>query len=219
VDFSHLRAALLDFDGTLVHLPVDWNVLRRDISALFAANGYESSFEPLLRELRAGFRALEERGETAAKRAAIRRRINRMMTDAELACAAEATVIPGAPELMREARERRWKLVIQSSNSVRCIESVTKRLGFPEVDVIVGRESSPRTKPDPAGVRAALRRLRLRGDQTVVIGDGDFDIEVGRAIGALTVRVGGEGADFCVPTLEEARRLLRVGPRAEKVAV
>ena len=69
------------------------------------------------------------------------------------------------------------------------ISAAWERFGFPPVDAVVGRESARFTKPHPQGVRRELRRLGLRGEECVVIGDGDYDIELGRAIGARTIRV------------------------------
>lgn len=148
----------------------------------------------------------------------MRRSVNALMTEAEIASAEEATAMPGARELMEDLRGRGWKLVIQSSNSVRCIERVLMRLGFPAVDAIVGRESSRHVKPNPSGVRRALREVGVRAKDAIVIGDGDFDVQLGRAIGAATIRIGRGNADYQVESLEGVRQLLS-GGALSKVAI
>jgi phosphoglycolate phosphatase-like HAD superfamily hydrolase len=105
--------------------------------------------------------------------------------------------------------------MIQTSNSVRAVREVWERLAFPPVDAVIGRESARRPKPHPEGVLRALRRMGLRGSETIVIGDGDFDVELGRAIGAVTVRLRGTAehssvarADYIVDSVAGAAALL-----------
>jgi HAD superfamily hydrolase (TIGR01509 family) len=204
-------AALLDFDQTLVDLPVDWEALRGEIAGIFRAHGIETNMRPFLASMRQSFADLEARGYSAGERAAIRRAINRLLTTYELAAALKARAMPGARELIETLRSRSMKVIIQSSNSIHAIEQSLARLAFPKIDAIIGRESARRPKPDPQGVRRVLRRLGLRGDQCIVVGDGDFDVELGRAIGAVTICVGqggAAGADHHVRSLDEASSIL-----------
>ncbi len=187
-----LKGVLLDFDGTLVDLPVDWDRLREEISRLFAAHGTVREFRPLYASVAEAFEELEARGAAAAMRAGLRRRLNRLMTDAELAAADAAVALPGSRELLEVLRDRGLKTMIQTTNSVRAVQQVWERLQLPAVDAIVGRESARRPKPHPQGVRRALRALGLRGPEAVVVGDGEFDVILGRAIGATTVRLRSE---------------------------
>ena len=213
---SSLKAALLDFDGTLVDLPVDWDLLRERISRTFATQGFDSEFRPLYVGIANAFADFEARGVPPHTRAGLRRRLNRLMTEAELDVVATAEALPGSRELLECCRERGWKTMIQTSNSLLAVRGVWARLGFPPVDAIIGRESARRPKPHPQGVRSALRQFGLRGSEVIVVGDGDFDVELGRAIGARTVRVGsrhypagtGAEADIEVTSLQELTRLL-----------
>ena len=186
---TSLKAALLDFDGTLVDLPVDWERLREQISHAFGEHGLTHGFRPLYKSMAQAFADLEARGVAPQTRGLLRRKINELMTRAELDAVPDAVALPGCCDLLEHLRDRGWKTMIQTSNSVRAVDEVWARLDLPPVDAVVGRESARRPKPHPQGVRAALRRLGLRGAETVVVGDGDFDVELGQAIGAKTVRV------------------------------
>jgi beta-phosphoglucomutase-like phosphatase (HAD superfamily) len=59
---SSLKAALLDFDGTLVDLPVDWDLLRERISRAFATLGVDRECRPLYASIASVFADLEARG-------------------------------------------------------------------------------------------------------------------------------------------------------------
>jgi beta-phosphoglucomutase-like phosphatase (HAD superfamily) len=208
---TSLKAALLDFDGTLVDLPVNWDQLREQIARAFAAHGVGREFRPLYVTTAQAFAELEARGVPPHTRANLRRKLNRLMTEAELDAAGTAEALPGSRELLECLRARGWKTMIQTSNSVRVVHEVWERLSLPPVDAVVGRESARRPKPDPQGVRRALRQLGVRGSEAVVVGDGDYDVVLGRAIGAKTVRVRrsdtpptpGTEADIDVESLHE----------------
>ena len=214
-----VKAVLIDFDQTLVDLPVDWDTLRSDISRLLGNYGVREPVHALHPGLEGALAKLKARGVSPAGRAAVRRKVNALLTVAEDAAAPGATPFPGSRDFIESLRACGVKVIIQSSNSVGVIHDVLAHLAFPRVDAIVGRESARRTKPDPQAVRAVLRRLGLRGDECVVIGDGDFDVQLGRAIGATTIRTkpGRLPGDYNVGSLSEALRILWLSP--EGVAV
>jgi phosphoglycolate phosphatase len=207
-----LKAALLDFDETLVILPVDWDSLRNQLAQIFTPYGLTPPLRPLYAGIRDAFAELQARGVSPVARGHLRRRLNTMMTATELASAPDATAVPGSRELITTLSSLGAKVIIQTSNSVRVVQEVLQRLSFPPVDAIIGRESGRRPKPHPSGVRRTLSVLGVRGNETVVIGDGDYDIELGRTIGALTIRFGkgrhAVSADHEIESLEEAARIL-----------
>jgi beta-phosphoglucomutase-like phosphatase (HAD superfamily) len=184
-----VRAALLDFDGTIVDLPVDWPGVRDDIAKLFGRYGIDDHFSPLHASIVRAFERLKVGGLSAGSRAYVRREVNRLVTDAEMIAAAGATEKHGAREFLRCVRDDGWATIVQTSNSVHCVSSVFDRLSLPAPDAVVGRETARWPKPHPAGVRQILRRLGIAPSEAAVIGDGDFDIQLGRAIGAQTIRV------------------------------
>jgi phosphoglycolate phosphatase len=209
---SPVRAALLDFDGTLVHLAVDWERLRGELSTLFAAHGVTITLRPLYGGMAAAFAQLEAEGTPSAVRGRIRRQANRLMTEAEQAGVEATHALPNSRELVEALRACGCKVIIQSSNSVGVIREVLDRLAFPRLDAIVGREGSRFAKPNPAGVRKVLRALGIDGRETAVVGDGDFDVQLGRAIRATTIRIGrgsaGVRADYEVASLHEVIAIL-----------
>jgi pyrophosphatase PpaX len=54
------------------------------------------------------------------------------------------------------------------------------------IDVVVGADSLPEHKPDPAPVRLALSRLGRRPDEAVLVGDSPHDVAAGNAAGVAT---------------------------------
>ena len=60
-------------------------------------------------------------------------------------------------------------------------------LGF--FDVILGSDSVPERKPSPVPVLEVLKRLSMRKNETVIIGDSNFDVEAGHAAGIKAIAV------------------------------
>ena len=184
-----MRAALLDFDGTLVDLPVDWTRVRADVASLFRRQGVVDEFVPLNASIARAFDSLKAMGLTAASRGHTKREVNRLLTEAEMAAASSANELPGARHLLERLQNEEWATIVQTSNSVHCVGAVFDRLSFPTPTAIVGRETASRPKPNPMGVRRILAEVGIRPVDSVVIGDGDFDVQLGRSIGARTIGV------------------------------
>jgi phosphoglycolate phosphatase len=53
-------------------------------------------------------------------------------------------------------------------------------------DAVFGGDSTPRPKPDPGSIREILKSFRIAPDRTVIVGDGEADIEAGKRAGVLT---------------------------------
>lgn len=60
-------------------------------------------------------------------------------------------------------------------------------LGF--FDVILGSDSVSERKPSPVPVLEVLKRLNMQKNETVMIGDSNFDVEAGHAAGIKAVAV------------------------------
>ncbi len=54
---------------------------------------------------------------------------------------------------------------------------------------IAGGDSYERRKPDPFPLEQALESLHCSAEEAIMIGDGDTDIEAGKAAGMVTVAV------------------------------
>lgn len=104
-------------------------------------------------------------------------------------------IIAGASALMA-AIKRRASLGIVSNNLLDEQQDKLRACGIDElVDVLVVSEEAGVSKPDPAIFRVALDRLRVRADETVMIGDSwAADVEGARAAGIRAIWFNPAGA-------------------------
>ncbi len=81
-------------------------------------------------------------------------------------------------------------------------------------DIILGGDSLPEKKPDPAPLLHILRRWRLSPERAVMVGDGRQDIAAGKAAGVRTIAVRGgfddrlEDADVVIDDIARLTDLL-----------
>lgn len=95
---------------------------------------------------------------------------------------------PGVEALLDklEAREIRWGVV--SNKASHLVALVLAALGYEQrVNAVVGGDTLPQRKPDPAPVRHACELAGVMPGQCVFVGDDPRDIEAGREAGLYTV--------------------------------
>ena len=83
----------------------------------------------------------------------------------------------------------RWGIV--TNKALRLAEPIVRGLGLaPRAAVLVGGDSTPHTKPHPAPLLEAARRLGEEAAHCVYVGDDPRDIQAGRAAGMATLAAG-----------------------------
>jgi phosphonatase-like hydrolase len=100
--------------------------------------------------------------------------------------------IPGATETLRALRKRGVRVALGSGLPSRIVDTLLRQLGWaePELFDYVIPEELGVSRPDPAGIVAAMRRFGITDPRKVVkVGDTVLDIEEGRNAGVWTVGV------------------------------
>jgi 2-phosphoglycolate phosphatase len=141
-----------------------------------------------------------------------------------------ATVIPAtllfprAWSLLRGCRAAGIELALVTAKTTDVATAVLKRCRVHGLfSSVVGQDRASRPKPYPDLMQVALDELGVPPGQTLLVGDGAHDVEMGRGAGAKTCgvawgvheaeRLVAAGADHVVHSMAELRHLI-LGPAA-----
>ena len=184
-----MAAIIFDFDGTLADtrqgiVDTAQEVLRRmgrepaDEAALAATIGL-----PLRENFTRGAGLSEDDADRAVT-------IYREIFDQ--VAVPSITAFPGVKEVLDTLSARGIPMAVATSRGQRSLEMLMHHLGldrFIPPERCFGVETASRPKPAPDIVYIILGKLGAKPEETLVVGDTTFDIEMGRAAGCFTCGV------------------------------
>ena len=184
------EAVIFDYDGTLVHLNIDFEALRRAVESSLSDYGVDP-------QTLQGLYVLEMINEGAAlisgwnPSAGITfyQEAHKLVQDHELRAAEKGEVLPGAINTLIQLTERGIKIGVITRN---CKKAVM--LGFPDIerycDVFIPRDNVTHVKPHPDHLAAALDQLTvINPNACLMVGDHVLDIKAGRHMHMKTAGV------------------------------
>ncbi len=93
----------------------------------------------------------------------------------------------GVEEMLTDARGRGLKLAVLSNKLDSLTRAIVDGLGLADYfDLVLGLAPGAPKKPDPASLQSVLDRLDANAETTLMVGDGETDLAVGRAVGTRT---------------------------------
>jgi phosphoglycolate phosphatase len=208
-------AVLFDFDGTLAP-NLDLPDLRRRVVNLTLAHGVpEAAFTGryIIEILSAGAQWLGDRDVTAAD--ALLRDGHCLIRDFEIDAAARTVPFPDARDTLTALRRRGKSLAVVTRNCRDAVLAV-----FPDLEdychSILARDDVVHLKPDVRHLRHALDALGRTPERTLMVGDGQMDMRIGRVLGLYCVgvltgssdaaRLQQAGADVVLPRMADLAR-------------
>ncbi len=182
------RAILFDFDGTLAP-NLDLPDMRRQVIELTRTydvpdHVFEDNY--IVEIIDAAALWLGGTQPDTAQRYA--REAHGLITDFEMAAAADTEPFPGMAEKLDDLRNAGWRLGVVTRNCRAAVLAV-----FPEilhfVDVVKARDDVEHLKPDPRHLESCLTALACAAEKAVMVGDGHLDMRSGRELNMYCVGV------------------------------
>ena len=185
-----VQAIIFDLDGTLVDSAED---LRAALNKLLG----QLNLRPIeANEIKAmigdGVLKLVERALVAANGDLEQRDflLPRFLAIYQANPAALTRCYPGVLETLDALRRKGFRLAVVTNKPVFATKKILEALSLAEFfPVVVGGDSLPQRKPDPAQLLEAARQLGVDIDQTLMVGDNIHDVEAAHAAGMRCVAV------------------------------
>ena len=186
-------AFLFDLDGTLAHTLPDLAASTNHVRQQHGLPRVEA--EAVRGWIGDGARALLRRAldpalpaDDGAREAALDEAFAAYTAHHEQQCTRESTLFDGVIPHLEELRARGHKLAVVTNKPERFAVPVARFLGLDALcDVIVGGDTLPTKKPDPAMLAHALDRLGAPRAGATMVGDGLQDLRAGKALGVRTI--------------------------------
>lgn len=106
----------------------------------------------------------------------------------EAQCTVHARLYPGTRDLLQRLAAGGAALGVVTNKPARFAGPILRALGVERLlPVVVGGDTLPQRKPDPAPVLHALRQLGVAAHEATMVGDGVQDLRAGKAAGARTI--------------------------------
>ena len=196
---SKVKAVIFDLDGTIASFNLDYKSLRGEVRSYLLRVGVpasvlsikESVFDMLektkiyMKNNRRFDRAMEE----------IRNEALAIAEKYELEAASNTDILPGAYETLKTLKQLDLKIGLFTLNSGKAANYILQRFKLSSYfSVMVPRNKVNFVKPNPEHLETALKVLGVSPEETVVVGDGEVDMESAKELKAIAVGLSATGS-------------------------
>ena len=178
------KTIILDLDGTLVDLKVNWTFVRKEMANFCAKNGIKADF--------AYPKPIYEVAKTALKAKNFYADLIAIIKKEELKSAKKAELMPGAKDFLEFLDANGIPFAILSNNNSQCITKIFERFNLPSPKIIIGSDNVEHLKPHPEGLNKILKKMEVKSSQCLLIGDSDVELQLGKAAGIETFIIPGQ---------------------------
>ena len=188
-----MRTVVFDLDGTLADTSAD---LIAAANACFEARGLGRVLDPVADALvafhggRAMLRTGYERLNDPQSAALIEADYPQLLTHYAAHICVETVLYPGAAEAVEALRRAGFATAICTNKPEGLARDLVARLGIADLfGALIGADTLPTRKPDPAPYRAAVEGVSGRFEASCLIGDTETDRKTAAAVGVPSVLV------------------------------
>ena len=186
----YTEAVIFDYDGTLVHLNINFGGMRQGVEDVLAEYGIEPDAHKgllILEMIEEATRLISEKNPTEGP--SFSHRALELVTEYEVRAAQKGRILSGVVNMLTLLKERGVKVAIITRNCSKAVKII-----FPDIerfcDVFIPRDYVSRVKPHPYHLALTLKKMAVNSPaRCLVVGDHVIDIEGGKRMGIKTAGV------------------------------
>jgi HAD superfamily hydrolase (TIGR01549 family) len=195
-----IQAVVFDLDGTIVKFNLDYKAARAEVIEFLVNQGFpksvfsnkESVFEMLKKaEI---YMQNHRVGKGFQK---LKKDVLSIMEKYEIQSAKTTQLIPGVLETLQALKKMKLKLGLFTVNSKKATEYTLSTFRLkPYFTTVVTRDSVSLVKPSPIHLETALKALKAKPEETIVVGDSTMDMKSAQEFDIFAV---GTSTGFATP--------------------
>ena len=193
-DLRSVKAVVFDIDGTLIHLTVDFKKMRREIIEVFERHGVKKGVltptETTLKIVEKGVKEMRRMGFSEDEVKKVLKEVDDVMDRIELEAASKIKPVEGVREAVMELRRLGLKVAILTRGHSTYAKKAMEACRISDlVDAVATRDSMAEAKPRPEPLIAIAKKLGVKLDEVLVVGDHEIDHMCSKNAGARFVGV------------------------------
>jgi phosphoglycolate phosphatase-like HAD superfamily hydrolase len=173
---------IFDFDDTIGHLTVRWDLVKQEIIEYAKGNGRE--FDPATHVI---YIANE-----VSKTEEGKKKVVEVFRKYESKCVDDNSYLmfPSMVGLLKDLRDAGYRIAIGTGNNVATVSDILEARGLRDlVELIVGIDAVRFAKPDPETLDMIVEKLGMSKEKILFIGNSEFDVMTGEAAEVETIKV------------------------------
>jgi phosphoglycolate phosphatase len=185
-----IETVIFDYDGTLVHLNINFGLMRQEVEEFLPAYGIEPGAlkELLILEMIDEATRLISKRDPSEGSSFYGKAID-LVTAHEVRAAKKGKILPGVTTMLKLLKKRGIKVGIITRNCNKAVKIV-----FPDIehfcDAFIPRDDVTRVKPHPDHLALTMKKMAVNNPtRCLMVGDHIIDIEGGKRMGMKTAGV------------------------------
>jgi len=196
-----VKAVVFDLDGTIVGFKLDYKSARAEVIQFLSNHGFpqsifslnESVFE-MLKKLEVYIKNHHMSNKDYSK---LKKAVLAILEKYEMQGAKSTQLVPGALETLQALKKMKLKLGLFTVNNRKSTEHVLSTFRLKTFfKTVVTRDSVATVKPSPIHLETALKSLKAKPEETIVVGDSAWDMKTAKELNVFAV---GASTGFATP--------------------
>jgi HAD superfamily hydrolase (TIGR01509 family) len=189
-----IKAVIFDLDGTLVKFNLDYKTVRAETKQILIKEGFPASIfsadESIFGMLQKAQVYMKNNGKKETEITKIREAIFKLAERHELEAARTTELLPGAGETLEMLKKLKLKLGLFTINSTAATDYILKQLQLARFfQAVATRNCVETVKPAPEHLTIVLKRLNVKPEEALVVGDGISDMKSAQELKAIGIGV------------------------------
>lgn len=186
-----IKAVVFDLDGTIVRFNLDYKSARAEVIQFLSNKGYPASVFSINESVFEMLKKLEilvQNNRGNQNFSELKRDVLTIMEKYEKESAQTTELLPGALEALQALKKMKFKLGIFTINGQRTTDQILSTFRLkPFFKTVVTRDSVLKVKPNPVHLETVLKKLKVKPEETLVVGDSRLDMTAAKELKVVAV--------------------------------